>query len=117
MFNHLLTDELKSKGRITMTTEYAWKYRDVIEVISYLSSKECAILGGDVLNNNLGYTHDNWYYSYSDVLSIENNICESASRAVEYVDWYYSMYGDDFYYIIVAAKKADYLLMQDSASN
>ena len=111
MFNHLLTDELKSKGEKTMTTEYAWKYADAVEVITYLSNKECVILGGDVLNNNFGYTYDNWNYIENISFSLEKNISESAAKAIEYVDWYNKKFGEDFYYILVAIEKADYLLM------
>ena len=115
LLNDFLTDGLKSKGKITMTTEYAWKHIDVVEVINYLSNKDCAILGGDVLSSNFGYTHDDWSYTYDLSLSLENNITESVSKAIEYVDWYNKKFGDDFYYIIVAMKKADYLLMQENS--
>ena len=111
MFSHILTDGLRSKGKKTMTTEYAWKHADAVEVITYLSKKECAILGGDVLNDNFSYTHDNWYYPENISFSLERNIRESAAKAIEYVDWHNKNFGDDFYYILVAIEKADYLLM------
>jgi hypothetical protein len=101
MFKNLLTDELKSKGKVTTTGEYAWNHADAIEVIKYLTDKNCVISGGDVLNVNFEYTYDNWYYTYSEV----DNISASASKATEYIEWYNKKFGDDFYYIIVATQE------------
>ena len=104
MINDFLPDEFMSKCIVTMTMEYAWKYTDVVDVINYLSDKECVILGGDVLNNYSDYTYDNWSYNYNNSLSLEDNIRESTSKAFEYVSWYNKKFGDKYYYIIVITK-------------
>ncbi len=111
MFNHLLSDELKAKGIMTMTTEYAWRHADALEVLSYLSSKKCAVLGGDVIDNTFKYNYDNWYYSYNHSLSSEENIRESIVAAREYVESYFAKNGAGYYYILVATKNEDYILM------
>ena len=109
MFEEILTDELKAKGTITMTTEYAWKYTDAVEVVNYLSQREYVLLGGDVLNSDFSYTYDNWYYSYNHSISLEDNLKWSVLKAIEYVGWYNKKFGDGYYYIIVAADKNEYL--------
>jgi len=115
LISDYLTNELKSTGKVTMTTEYAWKCTDVLEVIKFLSDNTYAILGCDVLNDNLSYTYDNWSYTYDKSLTLEKNIEESVLKIIEYIDWYSTNFGDNYYYIIVAEKKADYLLMQENA--
>lgn len=114
MFSYILTDEMKKNGVQTMTTEYAWKYEYAIEVIDYLYSKEYVILGGDVLNDDFEYTCSNWYYENKNKISISDAIKESAQKAKTYLEWYHNKFGNDFYYIIVATKKMDYMLMNEA---
>lgn len=110
LLNYFLSDELKNRGVLTETTEYAWKYKDAIDVIDFLKVKECVILGGDVLKSTLEYTHDNWFFEYDNKGAISEIIKESIEKSKRYINWYHEKFGDDFYYIIVAIKKADYLL-------
>ena len=100
---HFMTNELKNKGFVTVTNEYAWKYKDATEVINTLRENEYVILGGDVLSKNFEYTYDNWFFENNN-LSRDKTIIESAKKALQYIEWYNSRFGDGFYYIIVAEK-------------
>ncbi|MBQ2840425.1 MAG: hypothetical protein IJE70_03675 [Oscillospiraceae bacterium] len=105
MYYNILTAELKETAVKTYTGEYAWKYKETKKIIEYLKSCEYIILGGDVLNDMLNYTYDNWYYEVEHESSVIEAIAASASKAVQYLDMYHTKNGDSYYYILVAEKK------------
>lgn len=74
--------------------EVAWTYDDVMEVLTQLEKEKIIILGGDVLNKNLEYTYDNWYYQEKDYIG-------SIEYTRNYINSYYQKNGNDFYYVLV----------------
>jgi len=102
LFGYLLTDELKKRGIIIDSNEYAWKYEDAIVVIGVLKENGYIILGGDVLNESFEYTYDNWFFENKQKLTNINAVRKSAKKSVQYINWYHEKFGDNFYYVIVA---------------
>lgn len=74
--------------------ELAWKYADAIAVLDILEQNKVIVSGGDVLNNQLSYTYDNWSYNEKDYI-------ESIEYAKEYINNYFSKNGSKFYYVLV----------------
>ena len=101
MIEQLLTKELLNKGVETFTREFAWKYNEAIEVLSILKNKGIVVLGGDVLNLDLNYTYDNWYFDIDKNNSHDFNVLCSYEKSKCYIEQYYNQFGDMCYYIIV----------------
>ena len=104
-----LHDEIKNKAIKICTGELAWNYSDIVSIMKMLYKNEFVILGGDVINNDLSYTYDNWYYDYNYSLSYEENVKLGFNRSIEYVRNYHVKFGDMFYYVIVYMDKGTVL--------
>lgn len=83
--------------------EFAWKIEDAIFVLQYLKTKQKVILGGDILNNKLEYTHDNWYYDTYGCQNHRVNIECSFDVSIEYLKNYIDKNGTSFYVVIVCS--------------
>lgn len=81
--------------------EDAWKLEDALCIIEKIYEQKKIILGGDILDNNLQYNYDNWYYEPVDGDNREENIKNSYVEACQYIQDYIKKNGKDFYVIIV----------------
>ena len=81
--------------------EFAWKIKDVTDVIGYIEKKHCVILGGDILDSKKEYTYDNWFYNCASNLSLEENSKISVIKAIEYLSNYKLKNGIDYYVVFV----------------
>jgi hypothetical protein len=94
--------------------EIAWDKNDAIAAISFLCNSGYIILGGDVYvmdNGCLQYTYDNWFFeprALKDHQNIHNYLIQkSKDKAIHYVNQYYKMNGDKFYYTVVFADESE----------
>lgn len=99
-----LQEKIRNRAINVCTGELAWDYSDIVYVIKSLYENQFLILGGDVINKDLSYTYDNWYYNYNYALTYEENINISFNQAIEYVKNYNLKFGDLFYYVVVYEK-------------
>lgn len=72
----------------------AWNYENIMKIIDILGKKKIVILGGDIIDKNLNYNYDNWYYNGGESK-------ESIEKAKNYVENYHKNIGNDYYYILV----------------
>ena len=82
----------------------AWRARDALAVISYLSEQNAVILGGDVykiIGNQIGTAYAGWHYDPITTKSARENIRASEEKAVAYIRHFFQRNGDDFIYAIV----------------
>lgn len=75
----------------------AWNYEDIMKIIDILGENEVTILGGDVLNQEISYTGDNWGYDHLDSK-------ESIEKTKSYIEDYHHRLGNDYYYVLVFKK-------------
>lgn len=81
--------------------ETAWKIENAMDVFDYFKKMNCIILGGDILDEHLEYTYDNWYYNPKSDLDMQTNIDCSVRVAKEYISKYQQRNGNRFYVVIV----------------
>lgn len=85
----------------TPSNETAWKIKDATSVLKNMCSKDLIVLGGDILDLELDYTYDNWFYNTDQSKDKKENSIRSIQKAVKYVDDYRTANGDDYYVVIV----------------
>lgn len=80
--------EKVSEG-ISLTTiginEYAWEYKNIIDIISILRKRKIPILGGDVYiikNGKINTTFDSWYYDNISDTGYE----DSYKKTIDYIN-------------------------------
>lgn len=82
-------------------TEKAWKIEDATLVLQALKSEHKIVLGGDVLNENLEHSYDNWYYQADACKTPQQNIADSIDLASVYISDYIKANGTAFYVILI----------------
>lgn len=110
---NFLQEELRNRAVNIYTGELAWNHSDIICVMKSLCENQFLILGGDVLNKDLSYTYDNWYYDYNYALTYEENIHKSFDEAIKYVNNHNLKFGDSFYYVVVYEKSKGSIVFSD----
>lgn len=98
-----LIDMSKSLKNIGVL-ELAWNKENSIKVIDFLNENNYLILGGDVykaIDGELNSTYDSWYFNKDKSKSSQELLHESRNRAIEYINKYHEMNGQDYYYSIV----------------
>ncbi|AQM59813.1 Imm40 family immunity protein [Clostridium baratii] len=98
-----LIDMSKSLKNIGVL-ELAWNKENSIKVIDFLNKNNYLILGGDVyktIDGELNSTYDSWYFNKDKSKSSQELLHESRNRAIEYINKYHEMNGQDYYYSIV----------------
>lgn len=71
----------------------AWRARDALAVISYLSEQNAVILGGDVykiMGNQIGTAYAGWHYDPITTKSARENIRAGEEKAVAYIRHFFS---------------------------
>lgn len=98
-----LTDLAKSLEHIGISG-MAWNLENSIKVIDFLNENNYLILGGDVyklIDGELNSTYDSWYFDKDKSKSSQELLHESRNRAIEYINKYHEINGQDYYYSIV----------------
>ncbi len=81
--------------------ETAFPAHLVPQVLDIALQNQWIVLGGDVLNKDLQYTYDNWYYDPDMHLSLSNNVANSIQKCNQYISKYIERNGNDFLYVLV----------------
>ena len=83
------------------TYEQAWNIADALKLLEYFKLRQDVISGGDILNNKLEYTYDNWFFNPDEEKSKEYNSIQSINIAYEYLKRYIQRNGENYYVVIV----------------
>ena len=83
-------------SKVTPSGQIVWSASDLLLVMDYVKEHGWIILGGDVLTCSGNYTYDNWYYSPQQFLDLAQNIDQSITVCLNYVDEYTKRNGNDF---------------------
>ena len=106
MSNYIwMSKDLYSKSIYISEYESAWKISCAKSLISEALQNQVIILGGDILNLNLEYTDDNWYYEPNKAKDINYNSIKSCNCMENYLKKYIDLHGVDYYIIIVCVTK------------
>ena len=84
---------------------FAWPITDVVDIIMYSITNNQIVLGGDILNKELEYTYDNWYYEPDNTQNIGENSRRSIEKAKVYISNYIKRNGGVFYVDIVISSE------------
>lgn len=80
----------------------AWPYPTILEVVTVLTERGYAILGGDVYQEGeRGLTMvagDNWYINKEADWPWPHYVEESKLKAIAFVEWYHGRFGDAYLY-------------------
>ena len=102
-----LLNQFPQKIPLEHSSEYAFSRDDALLFLDLLYRKrKYIILGGDVLDENLNYTYDNWFYSPQDS---QNHIEESYKMAQEYVATFKNFSANLCYFVFTIDKAEVYL--------
>ena len=96
-----ISEKIKKKSIYFSQYELAWKISDANEFIEDALKNEVIVLGGDILDSNMNYTCDNWYYEPDKSIERKVNSIQSCSCMKEYIDNYVKLNGTDYYIVIV----------------
>lgn len=89
----------------TITGEFAWKITDALYILDAYKKENRIVLGGDVLDSNLDYTCDNWYYEPDPDKSREENVIASYTSGYNYLSDYMRLNGEDYWIVLVIKRK------------
>lgn len=81
--------------------ETAWPIADAVYVLAYYEKRGHVILGGDILNSDLVYNYDSWYYTPVDSRSHNENVASSIATAKKYISDYIDKNGVNYYMVLV----------------
>lgn len=80
----------------------AWPYPQILEAIAALTERGRVILGGDVFRGQAKALEivagDNWYLIRGAEWTWEEYVEASKRKAIEWIEWYHSKFGDGFWY-------------------
>ena len=103
MFNFVTFSKSKKINPILIkSNEYAWQIKHVNLVMNYLFENDMIILGGDILNKDLNYTYDNWFYE-----PCKNNLEDlkkSHEVSINFIKNYTKIHGENFLVVFVVKK-------------
>lgn len=83
--------------------ESAWKSTDISKIVEIARKHHRVILGGDIISTQGEYTYDNWYYNQDSLLSISDNVSQSAEKCLMYLETISNKYTDGYAVILVFA--------------
>jgi hypothetical protein len=95
-------------ARENSSSELAWQYPTVLEVVAALAEREYAILGGDVMHDvrggQLDYYHGNvycgnWYLDWKREAPWAEYVLESVAVTVRYIEAYVRRNGNDSWFV------------------
>ncbi len=96
-----MSDSLRKKAHFFTVHEAAWDISDIDEIIKEATSNKKVILGGDILNTDMEYTYDNWYYSPDRAKDKEYNVRQSCNHTLMYLSDYMREHGKKFCIVVV----------------
>lgn len=96
-----MSDKLKRKSVFVSQYELAWKITDAEEFIEEALSNQVIVLGGDILDANMQYNYDNWYYEPEKLINKKANSLHSCDRMKNYIEKYRNNNGSEFFMIII----------------
>lgn len=100
-----MSQKLHSESKYISEYELAWKITCVEDIAGEALQNQVIILGGDILDSNLEYTGDNWYYETNKTEDIRCNSIRSCDCMEKYIKKYADLNGVDFYMIVVCITK------------
>ena len=100
-----MSERLKRKSLFISQYELAWKITDADDFIEDAILNQVIVLGGDILDANLQYTLDNWYYEPDKSISRKVNSLQSCNCMKKYIERYIERNGSDFYAIIICQQR------------
>jgi hypothetical protein len=88
--------------------EWAWPYSEAMKLVEYLTNHDFVILGGEVLekNNELEYETSSWSHNIEKKKIWSQNVRESKSKALKYIDFFHAKNGERYLYTISAIASA-----------
>ena len=96
-----MSERLKRRSLFISQYELAWKITDADDFIEDAILNQVIVLGGDILDANLQYTLDNWYYEPDKSISRKVNSLQSCNYMKQYIERDIERNGSDFYAIII----------------
>lgn len=96
-----ISKKLRAKSIYYSQYELAWKITHADDFIDEALLNQVIVLGGDVLDSNLKYTRDNWYYEPNKQLTVKDNSVQSCNHMKDYINKYTANNGNDFYVIVI----------------
>ena len=81
--------------------QFAWKPEDLPAVMKSVADNSWIVLGGDVLTVCEKYTYDNWFYEPDPTISLAQNVDQSISLCLDYVEEYTQRKGVNFLFTLV----------------
>ena len=92
---------------------FAWKYKDIFEVLEYLKNNNYGILGGAVCEfdgETIFFNYDNWYLEQEN-MTWKEYVDASYEVTKNYIERYYEKNGDNYCYDIAASTEIEYYLL------
>ncbi len=96
-----LSKELFSKSVYLNEFTNVWPVVLFEELFDEIKKEHKIILGGDIISEELKYTHDSWYFEPQETKSRDDNCVMSLERAEDYLINYIKHNGDQYYMDIV----------------
>ena len=91
---------------------FAWKYKDILEILEYLKNNNYGILGGDVLQldeERIFFNYDNWSLDTKGI-TWKEYVDEGYELAKNYIENYYEKNGDNYCYNIIVTNELKALI-------
>jgi len=96
-----LSKELFSKSVYLNEFTNVWQIALFEELFDEIKKEHKIVLGGDIITEELKYTHDSWYFEPQEAKSREENCIMSLKTAETYLTNYMKRNGDKYYIDIV----------------
>jgi Immunity protein 40 len=94
-----------ARGLNDPSSELAWQYPTILEVVAALAARGDAILGGDVMYDvegwGLDYCYDNWSLDWKGEGAWADYVAESVAVAARYIEAYVQRNGGDYWFVPV----------------
>ena len=110
-----------ARGLNDPSSELAWQYPTILEVVAALAARGDAILGGDVMydvkGRGLDYYHDgvycgNWGLDWKGKGAWADYVAESVAVTVRYIEAYVQRNSDEYWFVPVFTDEEGYLALQ-----
>lgn len=85
-----------------------WKKEFIIKFLFFLFNNNYAILGGDVYDDNLKITYDNWFIKRDSSSDWRDYVELSYIKSIKYITDFYLKNGDNYYYSVEFVDEINY---------
>lgn len=106
-----------ARGLKDPSSDLAWQYPTILEVVTALAARGDAILGGDVMHDvegwGLDYYHDgvycgSWSLDWKGEGAWADYVTESVAVTVRYIEAYVQRNGGDYWFVPVLTDEEGY---------